>query len=261
MQAVILAGGLGSRLSEETVLRPKPLIEIAGKPILWHLMKNLSNFGISDFIILAGYKAFLIKEYFLNYKQNNSNIAINVGTGEISYLNNHQDNWNVTVIDTGEHTQTGSRLLQVSKLLKSDPFLFTYGDGLANIDLIALKNCHSQNKSIATVTAVRPQGRFGHLVLGGDTINNKVVNFKEKEDNSDTWINAGFFILQKDIFSYIEDEFSTSFEYSTLPKLAKSNQLSAYKHDGFWHAMDTMRDKMVLEDLWNKGLAPWHTWQ
>lgn len=260
MQAVILAGGMGSRLSEETSLRPKPLIEIGGRPILWHLMKNLTTQGISDFIILAGYKATLIKEYFLNYRFYNSDITVDLSKGMVTIHSEKIEDWRVTILDTGEHTLTGGRLLRAKNQISSFPFLFTYGDGLSDIDLGKLIQSHRDSNSMATVSAVRPQGRFGHLVLSESLGSTIVKSFEEKGDNADSWINGGYFLLEKQVFSEIKEGDNTSFEYQTLPRLVRECKLNAYPHLGFWHAMDTMRDKVALEEYWTKNSAPWKNW-
>lgn len=260
MQAVILAGGMGSRLSEETILRPKPLVEIGGRPILWHLMKNLASQGISEFIILAGYKAAQIKEYFLNYRLYNSDISVDLAIGTVTTHSEKMENWKVTILDTGEHTLTGGRLLRAKAQITSFPFLFTYGDGLSDINLLQLRESHVQSGAPATVTAVRPQGRFGHLLLSERLGSTMVESFQEKGDNVESWINGGFFILENQVFEEIKEGDNTSFEYQTLPQLAIESKLNAYQHNGFWHAMDTIRDKVTLEDYWKENRAPWKTW-
>lgn len=260
MQAVILAGGMGSRLSEETSLKPKPLVEIGGRPILWHLMKNLAQQGISEFIILAGYKASHVKEYFLNYRYYNTDIVVDTSTGDVETLQQNLASWKVTVLDTGEHTLTGGRLLKARRQITTFPFLFTYGDGLSDIDLSLLTDAHAKSEVVATVTAVKPQGRFGHLILTNFSKGSMVSAFEEKGDNADSWVNGGFFLLGQEVFDYISNGDQTSFEYHSLPILAKKDQLNAYKHDGFWHAMDTMRDKTALEEYWSNNQAPWKNW-
>lgn len=259
VQAVILAGGMGSRLSEETTTRPKPLVEIGGKPIIWHLMKSLSCSGISEFIILGGYKVSQIKEYFINYHFHNSNLSINLKNGEVSTFEPPGEDWTVSIIDTGEHTATGGRLLRARKLIKSYPFLFTYGDGLSNIQIDSLTHSHVKSGMTATVTAVRPQGRFGNLSISNLGDLQVVSKFDEKGDNLNSWINGGFFLLNQSIFNCIANEDTTSFEYDTLEYLAREGQLNAYCHEGFWHAMDTVRDKIELESMWQTK-APWKTW-
>ena len=213
MQAVILAGGMGSRLSEETILKPKPLVEIGGRPILWHLMKNLSAQGISEFIILAGYKAAQIKEYFLNYRLYNSDISVDLSSGAVTTHGEKIENWKVSILDTGEHTLTGGRLLRAKTQITSFPFLFTYGDGLSDVNLLQLCKSHAESGAPATVTAVRPQGRFGHLMLSERLGSTMVESFQEKGDNVESWINGGFFILERQVFEEIKEGDNTSFEY------------------------------------------------
>jgi glucose-1-phosphate cytidylyltransferase len=256
MKAVILCGGLGSRISEETVNKPKPLIEIGKMPILWHIMKIYSHYGINDFVICCGYKGYLIKEFFFNYSLHTSNVTINTLTNKVKFHNKKNENWNVTFIDTGENTLTGGRILRIKKYV-GENFLLTYGDGVSNVNIKKSIEFHKKNKKIVTMTVVKPRGRFGSV-----TINNKsklITNFKEKKINNDTWVNGGFFVLNKRVFDYIEDDF-TVFEEKPLENLAKDKQLSAFCHSDFWSPMDTLRDKNYLHGLWKKNKAPWKIW-
>ena len=255
MQTVILAGGLGTRLSEETHLKPKPMIEIGGKPILWHILKIYSSYGFNEFIICCGYKGYLIKEYFANYFLHMSDVTFELG--EENNMEIHQsksESWKITCIDTGDLTMTGGRLARVKDYLK-DTFLFTYGDGLSDINILELINFHKNNKKLATLTAVKPPGRFGAL----DIKNNLVKNFQEKPQGDGSWINGGFFVLEPEIFDYIDGD-KCVWEEMPLRNLARKNELSAFKHDGFWRPMDTLRDKRNLEELWESNKAPWKIW-
>ena len=254
MQAVILAGGLGTRLSEETYNKPKPMVEIGGKPILWHILKIYSFYGINDFIICCGYKGYLIKEYFANYFLHNSDVTLDLSTNSIEVHSKKSEKWKVTLIDTGENTLTGGRLARVNKFIK-DTFCFTYGDGLADINLKELINSHKQSKKKATLTAVKPPGRFGSLEFE----RGKVINFQEKPKGDGSWINGGFFVLEPSVIDLITGDLCT-WEQEPLQKLAKDGQLNAYHHDGFWQPMDTLRDKNNLERLWSMNQAPWKFW-
>ena len=257
MKAVILAGGFGTRISEETIKKPKPLIEIGEMPILWHIMKNLSMYGINDFIVLAGYKAYSIKEFFLNYYAHKSDLRINLANNNVDYLKNYAEDWVVTVVDTGLDTMTGGRLLRVTELLPADePFLFTYGDGLANVDINSLVNSHMKSNKLATVTAVIPPARFGALEIN---VNNEVSSFREKPLGEVGRINGGFFVLQREVINYIQSD-STIWENEPLTQLVRDGELNAYVHDGFWQPMDTLREKIMLEKLWASGTAPWRNW-
>ena len=253
MKAVILAGGLGTRISEESVSKPKPLIEVGDKPIIWHIMKLYSFYGVNEFIICCGYKGYLIKEYFVNYYLHSSDVAINLQDNSISILNKDSEPWTITLINTGESSQTGGRLLRIKDYI-DDTFCMTYGDGVSDIDIGALIGFHKQNKKLATITAVQPPGRFGALVLDGD----KVTGFIEKPEGDGGWINGGFFVLEPEIFDYIEDDL-TIWEQHPLKSLASDGQLRSYLHKGFWRPMDTLRDKIELEELW-KGKPPWKLW-
>ena len=256
MKAVILAGGLGSRLSEETVLKPKPMVEIGGKPILWHVLKIYSTAGIHEFIICLGYKGYLIKEYFANYFLHMCDVTFHMDANQMEVHHRGVDPWHVTLIDTGEGSQTGGRLRHARPYLNGDEaFCMTYGDGVADIDINKLLKFHRQQKTLATVTAVQLAGRFGSLDING----HKVNKFIEKPIGDGNWINGGFFVLSPKVLDYIEGNL-TRWEIEPLSRLAAEGQLSAYQHEGFWHPMDTIRDKNYLEELWNKGNAPWKIW-
>ena len=254
MKAVILAGGLGTRISEESHLRPKPMIEIGGKPILWHLMKIYSASGVHDFIICCGYMGYVIKSYFANYFLHVSDVTFDVAQNRMEVLQNGAEPWKVTLVDTGNNTMTGGRLKRVRKYLGEEEFFFTYGDGLADIDLNRLLDFHRQQRVLATVTSVQPPGRFGALV----TSENRVLSFKEKPEGSGS-INGGFFVLSPKVVDHIEGD-STVWECEPLEQLAREGQLAAYPHQGFWQPMDTLRDKNNLEALWNSGKPPWKVW-
>ena len=257
MFAVILAGGFGTRISEETIYRPKPMINIGNMPILWHIMKGYSNYGINEFIVCCGYKGFAIKEYFANYFLHNNDITIDVEKNTVEIHKKKIEPWKITIVDTGEKTMTGGRLKRVKKYLDEKPFCFTYGDGVSDINIKKLINFHNSHNCPATITAVQPQGRFGQINFNS---NNEVVNFKEKPDGDGSWINGGFFILEPKVIDRISDD-SVIWEKGPLEGLAKDRQISAYKHYGFWHPMDTLRDKNYLDKLWESGNAPWKTWK
>lgn len=256
MKAVILAGGFGTRISEETHLRPKPMIEIGGKPILWHIMKIYSHYGINDFIICLGYKGYYIKEYFANYFLHMSDVTFDMNTNTMEVHHNHCEPWKVTLVDTGVNSMTGGRLKGVADYLDDEPFCFTYGDGVADVDVSALVAYHKQQGLLATMTAIQPPGRYGALDMDKCFIR----RFQEKPKGDGGWINGGFFVLDPKVLDYIDD-FSTYWEKEPLERLAAESQLCAYKHEGFWQAMDTLRDKMKLEGLWEKGTAPWKVWE
>ncbi|MCF6764281.1 glucose-1-phosphate cytidylyltransferase [Thiotrichales bacterium 19S3-7] len=256
MKAVILAGGLGTRLSEETTLKPKPMVQIGGMPILWHIMKIYSHYGINDFIICLGYKGYVIKEYFANYFLHMSDVTFCMQSNEMQVHRKNAEPWQVTLVDTGKYSMTGGRLKRVKEYLKDEEcFCFTYGDGVANIDLKALIELHKKEKRLSTVTAVQPAGRFGALDYSG----NQVLNFKEKPKGDGSWINGGFFILSPEVIDYIESD-ETIWEHEPMQGLATSNQMSCYFHNGFWQPMDTLREKQLLESLWQSGKAPWKLW-
>lgn len=257
MKAVILAGGYGTRISEESGIRPKPMVEIGGKPILWHIMKIYTAYDVNDFIICCGYKGYVIKEYFANYFLHRSDVTFDIKNNQMEVHQNHVEPWKVTLIDTGEETMTGGRLRRVKDYIGAETFCFTYGDGVGNVDIKRLVNFHRAQKTLATLTAVRPPGRFGAFSLEHDQ--HRIATFNEKPQGDGAWINGGFFVLEPAAIDYINSD-STSWEREPLEKLAQDNLLSAYKHYGFWQPMDTLRDKMVLEDLWQNGEAPWKVW-
>jgi len=255
MKAVILAGGLGTRLSEETDFKPKPMIEIGGKPILWHIMKVYSAHSVNDFIICCGYKGYLIKEYFANYALHLSDVTFNLRTHSMEVHEQHAEPWRVTLIDTGEQTMTGGRLKRILPYLNAEDFCFTYGDGIGDIDISALIAFHKEQGTLATLTAVQPPGRFGALNLDGD----RIVTFQEKPQGDGSWINGGFFVLSPRAIDKIDGD-ATVWEREPMESLANERQFAAYRHDGFWQPMDTLRDKRYLEQLWQTGKAPWRTW-
>ena len=254
MKTVILAGGYGSRLSEETQLKPKPMIEIGGKPIIWHIMKLYSKYNLNDFVICLGYKGYLIKEYFANYFLHMSDVTIDIKNNKLEIHQINSEPWKITLIDTGEDTMTGGRVKRIKKYIDGT-FCLTYGDGLSNIDVSKLLEFHKKTNLLATITTVQPPGRYGALQLDG----NNVVKFQEKPPGDSNMINGGFFVLEPGIFDYIKDD-STIFEREPLENLTKDNQLAAYRHNGFWQPMDTLRDKNTLEELWSSKNAPWKVW-
>ncbi|MDF1644112.1 MAG: glucose-1-phosphate cytidylyltransferase [Pseudomonadales bacterium] len=257
MKAVILAGGLGTRLSEETHLKPKPMVEIGHKPILWHIMKSYSAHGVNDFIICCGYKGYLIKEYFANYFLHMSDVTFSMKTNHTKIHNNHAEPWTVTVLDTGENSMTGGRLKRVYEHLKDEEaFCFTYGDGVSDINITKLIEFHKSHGKQATLTATRPPGRYGALTISND---NAVESFQEKPEGDNSWINGGYFVLSPKVISRIADD-TTSWEGEPLTSLASDGELAAHKHYGFWQPMDTLRDKNLLNELWLSGRAPWKTW-
>jgi glucose-1-phosphate cytidylyltransferase len=255
---VILAGGFGTRISEESGVRPKPMVEIGGKPILWHIMKIYSSHGINDFIICCGYKGHIIKEYFSNYCLNNSDVSFDMRNGSMETHKNMTEPWRVTLVHTGHHSMTGGRLKRVKEYIGNSTFCMTYGDGVSDINITHLIEFHRQQKTAATLTAVQQPGRFGAFTLGeGET---HIKHFKEKPSGGEMpWINGGFFVLEPRVLDYIEDD-KTTWEQEPLENLAKDGQLAAYQHTGFWQPMDTLRDKTYLEQLWQDGKAPWHRW-
>ncbi len=256
MKAVILAGGLGTRLSEETLVKPKPMVEIGGKPILWHILKTYSHHGVNDFIICLGYKGYLIKEYFTNYLLHNSDLTIDLTAKRIEILERSAEPWRVTLVDTGEHTQTGGRLGRVRRFLEEEEaFCFTYGDGVGNIDITRLLHYHQAHGKAATVTAVTPPGRFGALGLEGE----QVVEFTEKPSGDNGLINGGYFVLNRSTLDLLRDD-DLAWEDGPIASLVQQRQLVAYRHPGFWHPMDTLRDRTYLEQLWATGAAPWRVW-
>ncbi|MEO6147401.1 MAG: glucose-1-phosphate cytidylyltransferase [Sulfuriferula sp.] len=257
MKVVILAGGLGTRISEETHLKPKPMIEIGGKPILWHIMKSYSHYEIYDFVICCGYKGYLIKEYFANYFLHTSDVTFDMKHNSMEVHERHAEPWRVTLVDTGEETLTGGRLKRVAQYLDDEPFCFTYGDGVSNVNIGELVAFHKQHGLQATLTATYPPGRFGALDIHDD---HKVSSFKEKPKGDGGMINGGFFVLSPKVIDLIEGD-QTIWERDPLERLAETGQLAAYQHHGFWHPMDTLRDKTYLEELWASDKAPWKTWQ
>ncbi len=257
MKAVILAGGLGSRISEETLLKPKPLIEVGGRPLLWHIMKIYSAHGIHDFVICCGYKGYLIKEYFANYFLHMSDVTFDMRSNRMDVHEKNAEPWSVTVVDTGEKTQTGGRLKRVRRYLDGGPFCFTYGDGLSDVNITDLITHHKKQGLLVTITAVRPPGRYGILQI--DDRKNRVIDFKEKPDGDGDWISGGFFVVEPQTLELLKGD-ETSWESNVLSQLAKSGQLATFCHDGFWHAVDTLRDKNILEELWNSGRVPWKSW-
>lgn len=256
MKAVILAGGFGSRLSEETAVRPKPMVEIGGKPMLWHIMKIYAAHGIDEFVICLGYKGYLIKEYFANYYLHTcQDVSFDLGSGDMEVHRSTTEPWRVTLVDTGEGAMTGGRLKRVLPYLGDEDFCFTYGDGLADVDITALVAFHREQGALATVTAVQPPGRFGALEVDGV----RVSEFEEKPRGDRGWTNGGFFVLSPEVDRHLVDE-RTVWEQEPMRALAREGQLAAYRHDGFWQAMDTLRDRHQLEQLWDSGKAPWRTW-
>jgi glucose-1-phosphate cytidylyltransferase len=255
MKVVILAGGIGSRISEESIVRPKPLIEIGGMPIIWHIMKIYSYYGFKDFVICCGYKGYLIKEFFSNYFLHSSDLTIDLQNDKIIYHEKKKESWRITLVDTGDNTSTGGRIKKIKKFITEENFCLTYGDGVSAVNIKKLVKFHIDNRKNATLVAVKPQGRFGSLKIKG----NKVEQFLEKPQGDGGWSNGGFFVLNKEIFNYIRGE-KTIWEKEPLERLSKNNQLISYKYNGFWYAMDTLKDKNYLEGLWSAGKAPWKIW-
>ena len=255
MKAVILAGGLGTRISEETLLKPKPLIEIGGMPILWHIMKLYSAHNVNEFIICCGYKGYMIKEYFANYFLHMSDVTFDIMNNKMHVHQKFAEPWKVTLVDTGLNTMTGGRLKRVKQYLDNETFCFTYGDGLSDVNITKLIDFHKSKKTQATITVVQPQGRFGKISLDID----RVTGFEEKPNGDGGWINGGFFVLEPSVIDYIKDD-TTVWERDPLERLAKEGQISAYKHKGFWQPTDTLREKNILEELWNSGKAKWKIW-
>jgi glucose-1-phosphate cytidylyltransferase len=258
MKVLILAGGFGTRLSEETSNIPKPMVNIGDKPILWHIMKIYSSFGFTEFVILGGYKCYIIKEYFANYFMHQSDVTFDLKTNSMEILSNETEPWKVTILDTGLNTLTGGRIKRAEKYLNDEPFLLTYGDGVANINIDELLSFHRKHGKALTMTAVQPEGRFGAMELNQS---DAVHNFMEKPKGDGSWINGGFFVCEPKIFDYITEGDQTIWERKPLEDLAKDGELFAYKHYGFWKPMDMLRDKMQLEELWLKGIAPWKLWE
>jgi glucose-1-phosphate cytidylyltransferase len=260
LKVAILAGGFGTRLSEETDVRPKPMVEIGGKPILWHIMKLYSHYGFNDFVLCLGYKGYMIKEYFANYFLHQSDVTIDIGKNKIDIHDSQAEPWTVTLVDTGLNSMTGGRIKRVEKYLEGERFMLTYGDGLSNVDLIKLNEFHQKKNKYATLTAVQPPSRFGAIDI--DSKDN-IREFNEKPQGiwkNESWINGGFFVLESEIFDYIGGD-DVHWERDPLENLAKDDQLVAYKHDGFWQPMDMLRDKIELEKKWNSGNSPWKLWK
>lgn len=258
MKVLLLAGGFGTRLSEETDIRPKPMVEIGGKPILWHIMKTYSHYGFDDFVILLGYKGYYIKEYFANYFLHQSDITIDMSDGSMEVHNNSSEPWKVTLLDTGLHSMTGARIKKAQEFIGDESFMLTYGDGVANININELLAFHRSHGKAITMTSAQPDGRFGALEIDK---NNKVMEFKEKPKGDGSWINAGYFVCEPKVFDYILDEDDIIFEQEPLKNLAKDGEIFTYKHHNFWMPMDTLRDKLTLNELWNHNKAPWKVWQ
>lgn len=255
MKCVILAGGLGTRLSEETAVRPKPMVEIGGKPMLWHIMKIYSAHGVNEFVVCLGYKGYLIKEYFANYFLHMSDVTFDMARNHMEVHQAAVEPWKVTLVDTGERTMTGGRLKRAQSFVGNEDFCFTYGDGVGDVDISALVTHHKKYERLATVTVVQPPGRFGAVALRG----NAVASFQEKVQGDDAWINGGFFVLSPKVMDYIDGD-ATLWEREPMETLADQGQMTAYQHQGFWQAMDTLRDKAILEELWASGRAPWKKW-
>ena len=258
MKVVILAGGLGTRLSEETRFIPKPMVEIGGKPILWHIMKIYSYYGFNDFVILTGYKSHIIKDYFVNYYQRYSDITVDMVNNTVDIHRIQTEPWKVTMLYTGENTMTGGRIKRAQNYIGNEPFLLTYGDGVADVDINKIIENHKQSGKLCTMTAVQPSGRFGALVIKEDNI---ITTFEEKPQGDNTWVNGGFFVCEPKVFDYIENSDDITFEKTPLENLAKDKQLNAYKHYGFWRPMDNLKDKKELTEMWINNSAPWAIWQ
>lgn len=258
MKVLILAGGLGTRLAEETSLKPKPMVEIGGKPILWHIMKTYSHYGFNEFVILLGYKGYIIKEYFANYFLHQSDISVDIKTGEMEILNTSSESWKVTLVDTGLNSMTGGRIKRVEDLIGDNPFMLTYGDGVADVDIDKLLSFHKAHGKALTITSAKPEGRFGALKIKDEK---QVIEFKEKPEGDGSWINAGYFVCEPKIFQYIHDGDMTIFEKDPLQELAKDGEIFTYKHDNFWKPMDTLNDKNFLNKLWVEDKAPWRIWE
>lgn len=257
MKVLILAGGLGTRISEETTTKPKPMVEIGGKPIIWHIMKMYAHYGFTEFVILLGYKGYYIKEYFSNYFLHQNNITIDLQTNTLTSHNNLSEPWKVTLLDTGDSTMTGGRIKRAKEYINNQTFLLTYGDGVANVDIVRLIRHHRKHKNIVTLSAVQPEGRFGALNIQSDS---SISSFMEKPKGDQNWINGGFFVCEPEVFNYIKDD-TTTFEHQPLKQLANENRLGAYLHSGFWKCMDTLSDKNTLNEMWGNDKAEWKIWE
>lgn len=256
MKVLILAGGFGTRISEESDIKPKPMIDIGGKPIIWHIMKHYSSYGHNEFVILLGYKSYVIKEYFANYYLHNSDVTIDTANQTMEIHNNYSENWKITLIDTGLHTMTGGRVKRAKNYIGNEPFMLTYGDGVADVDLKELVDFHKKHGKKITMTSIQPEGRFGALKIEED---NKISNFLEKPKGDGAWINGGFFVCEPSVLNYIQND-ETIFEREPLENLAKEGELYSFKHAGFWKCMDTLRDKNQLNEMWDSGKAKWKSW-
>jgi len=256
MKVVILAGGFGTRISEESDLKPKPMIEIGGKPILWHIMKIYSHYGFNDFVVCCGYKSYVIKDYFHHYYMHQADMTVDLRNNSIEYHNSSAEPWRITLVDTGLNTMTGGRVKRIQKYIGDESFMLTYGDGVSDINIHRLVDFHRKGGKLATLTAVQPSGKFGALGLEGD----RIASFQEKPRGDSSWVNGGFFVLEPQVFDFIQDEDATIWERGPLESLAREGQLDAFKHSGFWQPMDTLRDKNALEGLWSGGKAKWKLW-
>lgn len=257
MKVVILAGGFGTRITEESATKPKPMVEIGGRPILWHIMKIYSHYGLTDFVICLGYKGYVIKEFFANYFLNNSDVRFDLKTNKVEFLNNASEPWTITLVDTGENSLTGGRLRRVKEYLGDETFCMTYGDGVTDLDIPEVIEFHREHKGLATLTAMQPPGRYGAFALQEDQ--KRIDSFAEKPLGDGAWVNGGFFVLDPEVMDYIDGDLVT-WEREPMQNLARDGNLFAFPHSGFWHAMDSLRDKMVLEEMWSKGDAPWKIW-
>ena len=258
MKVVILAGGLGTRLSEETDIRPKPMVEIGGKPILWHIMKTYSSFGFNEFVVCLGYKGYFIKEYFANYFLHQTDVTIDLANNEMEFHNSSTENWKISLLDTGKDSMTGGRIKRIQSFIGNEPFMLTYGDGVSDVDISKLVSFHKNHGKLLTVTSIQPSGRFGALELDEKT--QMVSSFYGKPKGDGIWINGGYFVCQPEVFDYIKKGDSTIWEQEPLQNLASDGQLMGYKHEGFWSPMDTLKDKQDLNELWNSGKAKWKIW-
>ena len=259
MKVLILAGGFGTRLSEETGIKPKPMVEIGGKPILWHILKSYSHYGFNEFVILLGYKGYMIKEYFANYFLHNSSVTIDLKNNEIKVLNNESEDWKVTLLDTGLNTMTGGRIKQAKEIVGDEKFLLTYGDGVSDVNFNKLVDFHNEHEGIITMTTIQPQSRYGTIEYGED--DKLVKSFQEKPKGERGWINGGFFVCDPEVFNYISNDVNCVFERDPLENMSNDEKLYAFKHSGFWRAMDSLKDKNDLEDLWNTDNAKWKNWK